>query len=661
MSKKTFEELLLTGKLPSPAGVGMRILQLTRTDDFSVEEMGETIRVDSALTGRILKLANSALLGGAHPVTTVREAIMRLGSRSVRDLALAFSLVSERRKTSCKSFDFERYWSKSLARAVCAQAFCRLAGTGSPPEAYIGGLLGEIGRLALAFVHPQEYGELMARGLARDSAELARAENEAFGIDHRRLAACLVAEWGLPDAFVASVRDFWAPPTDTEGWRLLDLTSVLRHAETLASIFVTGAGAGRTVWRRHAEGLDRAIAALDSDEERLELLFDECIDEWTSWGDEMQIAVQRDLRYRKARSMARESIEGEMAQGPEASPAPRLASPEPAVRPGVQEPVHILAVDDEPVQRKLLQKHLSQDGYVVTLAKDGAEALKMALETNPDIVIADYMMPEMDGLELCRLLRKTDAGSRMYFLLLTGRTEPEMLIEAFDAGCNDFVTKPFVPALLGARIRGGVRVVRLQRKVDADRVTMERQMAELGVLTHKLRTAAMTDALTGLPNRRHAMKRLEGEWAFTMRTGRPLSLIMADIDHFKQVNDRHGHDAGDAVLVETAKLLARSLRESDEVFRLGGEEFLVVCRNTSQQEGGIVAERLRKAVEQNAVLSNGVEHRLTISLGVAGSSREVEGVEQLLKAADEAVYEAKRQGRNRFCLAPAGAPQKKSA
>jgi diguanylate cyclase (GGDEF)-like protein len=299
----------------------------------------------------------------------------------------------------------------------------------------------------------------------------------------------------------------------------------------------------------------------------------------------------------------------------------------------------------------LISKHLLQGGYEVLTAKDGKEALAVALEHVPDIVVADYLMPEIDGLDLCRALRKTVAGSKMYFLLVTGRDDPEALIEAFESGVDDFVTKPFVPRLLHARIKGGVRLVRLQRKVEEDRRVMERQMAELSVLTRKLRNAAMTDALTSLPNRRYAMKRLEGEWAFSSRTGRPLCLIMIDIDHFKSVNDQHGHDVGDIVLRETAHVLKNTIRDSDEVCRLGGEEFLVICRNTSEEEGLLVAERLRRAVDGHVVEGNGFGRNVTISLGAASSEDFPAGFAAVLKGADLAVYEAKRSGRNRFSSA----------
>ena len=145
MLDKTFEELKLTGELPSPTVVGMRILELTRSDDYSAEELGDTIRTDSALTGRILKLANSAANTGVEPATTVTDSIMRLGTRTVRDLSMAFTLVSANGRGSCSSFDYDHYWARSLARAVCAQEISRALSLGKPEETYICALLAEVG------------------------------------------------------------------------------------------------------------------------------------------------------------------------------------------------------------------------------------------------------------------------------------------------------------------------------------------------------------------------------------------------------------------------------------------------------------------------------------------------------------------------------------
>jgi diguanylate cyclase (GGDEF)-like protein len=313
--------------------------------------------------------------------------------------------------------------------------------------------------------------------------------------------------------------------------------------------------------------------------------------------------------------------------------------------------LRVLAVDDDPMSLMLLARTLEKAGHEVQTAANGSDALQIALETSPQVVIADWMMPEMDGLELCRALRRIEVGRNMFFLLLTGRGEEDRIVEAFDAGVDDYVHKPFNARVLMARIKGGQRVIELQERVESDRKMILKQVAELGLMTRKLRNAALTDVLTDMPNRRHAMKRLETEWESSTRAGTPLSLIMIDIDHFKKVNDSHGHGIGDLVLKETASVLRRTTRQGEEASRLGGEEFLVICPNTNEAQAAVCAERLRSAVERNMIKSGTFDGTVTISLGVAQRTDGMTSFDTLLKAADDAVYSAKTLGRNRHMSA----------
>lgn len=648
MNLKTFEELKLSGNLPTPAGVGMKILQITRTEDYSAEEMGEAIMADSSLTGRILKLANNASNSGLEPATTVSGAIMRLGGRTVRDLALAFSLVSERSAGTCKGFEYEQYWTRSLARAVAAQVISRVLGFGKPEEAYICGLMGEIGKLALASVYAQKYAEIIASGITTDLPALLEREDHDFNINHGQVGACMLADWGLPESFSEAVEGFCrsedlADPEEGIG----HLAMVLRFAHLVGEACVATGETRNKDWARIGDGLEVLRQHMGMEQDAFCRFCDTCVSEWQAWGESLEIATHDELRFSHVFdriAAARAAIE----RGEEDEPVPVLAVPEmdPAEVP--PESFQILAVDDDPVSLRLLVKHLRNEGYVVDTARGGKEGLKAALSSPPDIVIADWEMPDMDGIELCGALRRTDAGRNMYFLLLTGTESEELVVHAFDRGADDFVTKPFIPRLLAARIKGGVRLARLQRKIEFDKQTMMKQVAELGVLTRKLRAASLTDVLTELPNRRYAMKRLDSEWSSVRRTGRPLSVVMLDIDKFKCVNDEHGHDVGDLVLKETAQVLQSAIRSSDEVCRLGGEEFLIIAKNTDGESCTIVAERVRAAMEAHVVTHPCFDRPVTVSLGISCSEEGYDSVDGLLKAADEAVYMAKESGRNQY-------------
>ncbi len=312
--------------------------------------------------------------------------------------------------------------------------------------------------------------------------------------------------------------------------------------------------------------------------------------------------------------------------------------------------LRILVVDDESITRRRLQKLLAKTGHTVTMAADGREGLRAALDTNQQLIISDRMMPEMDGLDLCRALRRTEAGRRMYIIMLTGCEDDVHLVQAFEAGADDYVVKPFRPRVLEARLRAGIRVLQLQEELALDKEKIDGYAKELAAANRVLHKAALIDALTGLPNRRCLIERLEQEWAEAARHDRPLACLMLDVDHFKRFNDTHGHDVGDEVLRNTANVLKTSCRTYDVLCRYGGEEFIVLCPDVDLDSARRIAERMRAAIEANTVeTTNGLRLRVTVSIGAAVSNSHVADADSLVKAADEALYAAKDAGRNCVC------------
>ncbi|MBI4878567.1 MAG: diguanylate cyclase [Planctomycetes bacterium] len=651
MSNK-FDELKLTGNLPSPSGVGMAILRLTQSDDFSAEELARTIQSDPALTGRIVKMSNSAQSAGVKTISTVSDAVVRLGVRAVRNVALGFSLVSAFRKGKCEAFDYGKYWSDSLARAVAAQTLSRELRLIVPSEAYICALLSGIGRLALASVHPRAYSELLRRVAGLSEVDLAAGEREVFEIDHFEVAEAMLKDWRLPDSHALAVASYARPVHETVS---LDKTAarlctVLRVATPIARILLAENDAHHFHW----PAFESALKLIDIDRARLCAACDGIAAEWRDWGKVLSVPTQSAPPFAEIAQRASESP----TAGAQPAAAVLVNDIDPTAAPQEAEEealakLTVLAVDDDPISLKLLVTHLARQGYEVMQAANGTQALAMALERNPHIVVSDWMMPGMDGIELTRSLRKIEIGRDMYILLLTGREEEEQVVEAFDAGVDDFVSKPFNPRILLSRVAAGERLVRLQVRVAGDKAKMEQQVAQLAVLNRKLTTTTVTDALTSLPNRRHAMQTLEQ--AFERRDpgkADQLSLIMIDIDHFKKVNDEYGHDAGDAVLCELANVLRGLLRRQDTVCRLGGEEFIVVCPGSDAAGAAAVAERLRKGVASHRIRHGRFDRSVTCSFGVAQRTPLMQSHEALLKAADVAVYEAKEAGRNRVCVAP---------
>lgn len=312
-----------------------------------------------------------------------------------------------------------------------------------------------------------------------------------------------------------------------------------------------------------------------------------------------------------------------------------------------EKPLKILVVDDDPMTLMGLKKMLESGGKKVYTAENGDDALSLALEALPDMIITDWRMPKVSGIDLCKILRSTSITQHIYIIMLTGKESDEEHIQALDAGADDFVIKPFTPRVLAARMNSGERIIRFQQKISQDHEVIQKYAARLAAANRKLETMAMTDALTGLPNRRSALNRLKEEVSESLRHKTPLSCIMIDIDHFKLINDGYGHDIGDRALKEIADIFGTTARSYDMVSRIGGEEFLVICARSTLSESRQLAERLRHAIHTLRISLEEHTIQTTISLGVSSWHEDMSSGEDMTKAADRALYRAKQRGRDR--------------
>ena len=277
----------------------------------------------------------------------------------------------------------------------------------------------------------------------------------------------------------------------------------------------------------------------------------------------------------------------------------------------------------------------------------------MAVEQRPDIVITDWMMPGMSGVDLTRALRQTKDGRNMYIVLLTVLDNEDPLVEAFEAGVDDFISKPLRPKVIAARLHAGLRMIELQRERDHDQEELRRFADELSISNRRLNEMAMTDVLTSFPNRRYAIDHLAREWMAADRSHRSLSCLIIDVDDFKPVNDAHGHDVGDMVLQKIATAISTALRAPDVVCRLGGDEFIAICPDTALDAAMACAERVRQQVERTTAALK-IEPIATVSIGVATRDPGMDGPGDLIKRADAGTYAAKVEGRNRVSCIPSG-------
>jgi two-component system cell cycle response regulator len=294
----------------------------------------------------------------------------------------------------------------------------------------------------------------------------------------------------------------------------------------------------------------------------------------------------------------------------------------------------ILIAEDEPIQLRLLRGLLTRWGHEVVVATDGEQAWSVLTGDNaPNLAILDWIMPAMDGVRICRDLRKLSERPYTYILVLTARDHKKDLVEALEAGADDYLAKPFDVDELKARIHAGQRLLDLQEQLVKANLALQFQ--------------ASHDALTGILNRGAILEMLFNEFARSKRDRKPVGVILADIDHFKNINDMYGHATGDVVLRQTAQAIRSVTRTYDSVGRYGGEEFLIVVPGCDAKASQEKAEQIRLTVSAEPIqTAGGGETTVTLSLGVVSVCAPTD-YQKALDAADAALYRAKREGRNR--------------
>jgi two-component system, cell cycle response regulator len=294
----------------------------------------------------------------------------------------------------------------------------------------------------------------------------------------------------------------------------------------------------------------------------------------------------------------------------------------------------ILIVEDDPISRRILENFLEKWGYDVMPAIDGSAAWEIMQNPEaPNLVISDWMMPNMDGVELCEKIRGLTKVEYTYFILLTSKAEKTDVIKGLESGADDFIVKPFDQGELKSRVKIGERIIRLEQKIIQ---------------------IANTDYLTGVFNRRAFMERLEQEINRSVRHKKGFSVIITDIDHFKNINDSHGHQVGDLVLQKFAGKLSEISRSYDFVGRYGGEEFIICLPETGMEQSGLIAERMRSEIaglKINLPGNSSAPVSVTASFGIASCIENCIGnTDSIIKMADDALYQAKAEGRNRVCV-----------
>jgi len=301
----------------------------------------------------------------------------------------------------------------------------------------------------------------------------------------------------------------------------------------------------------------------------------------------------------------------------------------------------ILVVDDQEDNVELLRARLEARGYTVRTATDGQQALDSVKENPPDLILLDVMMPRMSGIEVVRRIKTDKDLPFIAVIMQTALDSTESRVQGLDAGADDYITKPINFAELEARVRSMLRIKKLQEDLESREL-------ELEDMNDRLRRVSQTDGLTGLDNRRYLEERLHEMFEHSLRLHEPLTAVMCDVDHFKSVNDSHGHQAGDAILRQFADLIKQQAREIDRVGRYGGEEFMIILPGTVLDAAVTFAQRVREDIEKHVFTYEDLELKRTVSCGVAAWPHpKISTRDQLIRAADDSLYVAKETGRNK--------------
>ncbi len=630
ISPAIYQKFKTSRLLPCPSGVALAIISLLRRDDYKIDDLVRLIQSDPVIAGLMLKISNAAMYGHTRPVVSLPKAVATLGTSRVGVLVLGLSLLQSYAKGKCVQFDYQHFWSRSLATAIAARALAPFAKLPAE-ENFTAGLLCSIGELALASLFPERYGEIISA--QRSTTERLALEQQTFGTDHRELGATMLHEWHMPEILVAAVYHCEIPDESDfpGGSRSFVVTQSLHIALALAD-FCVAKEAER--WQMLPNLFVKA-AHLGIEGEELSCLADKTFKGWREWGEMLKVQTQDIPPF-----------------------AHLLASPPPKIIENAAAPSSlpknrsVLLVTGKASESSELGSFLKSNGFKVQGANSGDDGLNIALSEGPDLILLEMIGPGMDAQTFCLSLRASPVAKDSYIIVICNPEDEAKLAQAVDAGADDFLMRPITNLTLAARLRAAERVMHLQSEVLRERYNLAKSANEWAGSNRRLTVVAMTDLLTRLPNRRHGLDFIAAEWAHALGNKLPVACLMIDIDHFKSINDKHGHQTGDAVLASISSRLKSSARSEDMVFRYGGEEFCIVCPGATRRRALEIAERIRQSVATAGFHTPELNISVTVSIGVAAVSPPyLRNEETLIADADAALYRAKHLGRNRIEIA----------
>lgn len=634
-----YEEIRKNERLPSPRGAALRLMELCRRENVSLTEIVRTLGTDPALAGQVIKMANAPVYGRARPVVALSpDVIASIGILTLRQMVLAFSLISAYRQGDCKAFDYASFWSSSTATALAANNLGALVAVAPHAELFTCGLLCNIGRLTLAAVYPDAYSDLLSQCHGQGLQTLLELEQRAFSLDHNQLAAAMLLDWGVPKLFSEAVLFHETPaactyPPDSRPYRLVYLLHLA--AQLAESCFLEEHQRSAQLPR-----LFKTAGNIGISPEQLVRIGDQMLEEWRDWSALLQIVTHDVASF--------SSLEV-----PDALAAFKEDSPDLAIAQGIR----LLVADEDAALLLLLKKKLTGLGYEVFTADDGRQAMELFIAHQPHIVISDAMMPAISGLELCRAIRQTASGHATYFIILTAHKEKGHLMAAFQAGANDFLGKPVDAKLLLGRLAAATRIARLQQMLEGEWRCRQPQ-ADAVIVAGDSASEALLNPVTHLPNRRYAMARLNEQWTLAEHNHVPFCCLRLRLDGFAAILARYGEELAHRLLCQFATLLKDTARLADIICHLDAEDFLVIAPNTPIATAAHYADRLATRIAQSPFEIDGNPLAASASIGAAANNAGAGDAAQLLDMAEQALAQAVRNGGGSVFVAGKTVPPK---
>lgn len=445
--KIDFIELKTAGGLPSPKGVALKVMQLCQDENLSLRDLAQTIQGDPALAGRIIKIANYVNPNRSRPIASVTtDTLVLIGIHAVRQVVLGLSLVGNYRDGRCKLFDYEQFWSFSVAMGSAAHAICTATRVAAPAEMFNCGLMSGIGQLALVTVRPEAYCEMLSSTTDASTKVLYEAQQHQFGMTQRDMMVFMLQDWGIPKLFIDALYYHEDPLSSgyAENSRPLRITYALQLASLLARACIESEVDEALLARIKAFG-----QLLDIEHEQLDAIAEQTRTEWQEWCRLLDVQIRRIPVKPKPEPAP-------VAQVPAEIELPASAPAEPAA-PVV--PLRILVASANELQCNILSKTFTPAGHKITVAQNGVQALEMIGTENPHVLIADWMLPELDGISLSKALRKLPSGDKVYTIIITQFEDERRRVEAYESGADELLRTPLNARMLTALMQVAQRYI----------------------------------------------------------------------------------------------------------------------------------------------------------------------------------------------------------